>query len=1027
MTLSLVFNKQKRRLLLILSIIGSACLVYFFIHQYTYDRVLTEQKDSLIQSLKTNKVQFKQHVTLHRSKLLFLYSTLPEEGITALSEKSLNPEWVNRLTKIGIAYLQNNEEIKQFRLIKNNDAGKEQLKIFQTGGQVKITNNDFLQNKGNRFYFNKTMSLQRGQEYISEITLNREYGEVEYPTWPTYRIGRPIFDDQNKVYGLMMINIDASQLLNNIKHNVNEFVHTNVLNSNGQYLVAENPNLEFAHELKNINNQWSTVTGLKTIPSDETIKRLLINDEQHWVIGSKIWLTSNHSEQRFVYLLQSFSEQDIQNRYGKTRFIIISFISLITFALILILGWYQHHIEQLTELNKNHSRFKAIVLGSSDAMIGIDIDGHINNWNPAASYLFGIKVSVALKSHFSDVIKSYTRSSQNKLKKALVAALHNGKTSTFEVSEKQKKLDRVLLFHLYSVSDINNPSHVIGAAAVIRDITELSQSQSKIAQLNESLEAKVKERTAQLQAEKFRADHANHAKSEFVANIAHEIRTPLNGISGVVELISSEALSPKQKYFTKLAKNSVTTLSILINDLLDMSKIEAGKLEIERLPFNTMKLVSSVASQFQMQMEEKNLDFVVDVSQLQHEMLISDAYRIKQIANNLLSNAFKFTETGQVKFSVSSYPVIDEIKNSKTTANLVLSVVDTGIGMTKQQQEKLFTPFNQADSSVARRFGGTGLGLTISRHLAQMMNGNITVKSEERIGTTFTAELTLDIESSSVIVPSRLNIESKLFSLLLPPVEAKLFKHHLTSLETKVNLLKPNELATVLDDDPDYLICDINLLSDPIIEWLVDYQKVLNCHIVVLQDITEKRVLPETLNVTLWVRPVILPVLLKTIVRLSDDMFDQEQQENPNIDNMITELAHNKVIVIADDNEVNRIVAIELLQTISESIQIVEAVDGKDVLKVLKGLEPELSPLVLMDCQMPEMSGYEATELIRAGECGAHLKQAVIIAMTADVMDTNQQLFKQAGMDDFIPKPLDFGNFKLKLSKWLAHIDQKMK
>ncbi len=259
---------------------------------------------------------------------------------------------------------------------------------------------------------------------------------------------------------------------------------------------------------------------------------------------------------------------------------------------------------------------------------------------------------------------------------------------------------------------------------------------------NEVLETKIEERTRQLEIEKTRAEAASIAKSNFLATMSHEIRTPMNGVLGMAQVIAATELTEKQKLYVNTILDSGNSLLVVINDILDFSKIEAGKMELEHNPFNLHKIITDVVSLFKSRAGEKNIHLSFDVEQGCPVDLIGDSLRIKQIIQNLVSNAVKFTEQGSIKISISGSVVSDDI------ARLIVNVSDTGIGIDPRAQEKLFSDFTQVDSSTTRKFGGTGLGLAICKQLIMLMQGEIGVNSQPGQGATFWFTLNLNLNKN---------------------------------------------------------------------------------------------------------------------------------------------------------------------------------------------------------------------------------------------------------------------------------------
>jgi PAS domain S-box-containing protein len=396
--------------------------------------------------------------------------------------------------------------------------------------------------------------------------------------------------------------------------------------------------------------------------------------------------------------------------------------------------------------DEEKARLATIVETSEDAIISIDLRGIVRSWNSGAERLFGYTAGESIGNSVSSLIIPVEQQNEEQ---GILNRLKNGERvqhlETLRLTKEQKKID----VSLSSSPIIDSQGKIIGAAKIIRDISEAKLFEKKLLLTN-----------IELSKSKSIAEEANAAKSSFLSNMSHEIRTPMNAIIGMAELLSETNLDSTQKKYVEIFKKSGLNLLHIIDDILDISKIESKKIKIEKARFNLSDTVKEVVEIFKFKADEKNLSLIFDISEGTPEFIIGDDYRTKQILTNLIGNSIKFTKAGSVSIRVSRN--IDQSKKG----NLSFSVIDTGIGITKEQQNKLFQIYTQADSSTTKLYGGSGLGLTISKKLVELMGGEIWMDSLEGTGTKmfFTLECPeniTSIEQINVIQPEIKNCNNQ--------------------------------------------------------------------------------------------------------------------------------------------------------------------------------------------------------------------------------------------------------------------------
>jgi signal transduction histidine kinase/CheY-like chemotaxis protein len=558
---------------------------------------------------------------------------------------------------------------------------------------------------------------------------------------------------------------------------------------------------------------------------------------------------------------------------------------------------------------------------------------------------------------------------------------------------------------------ISSPN-INGRLWVFTDITFLHLANNQLQELN-----------AELAEKRELADEQNRAKSEFLANMSHEIRTPMNGVIGMTSLLSNTKLDEEQTEYVDTIRLSGETLLSLINDILDLSKIESGKLEMEEAPFGLAKLIEETYDLLSVKANEKGLDLLYQIDPNVPTEVIGDSTRLRQVMLNLVSNGIKFTKKGHILIQ------IDTLDHKADFYRIRFRVKDTGIGIPKSKFDTIFESFSQADSSTTRQYGGTGLGLTISRRIVDMMEGSITVESVEGEGSVFIFDVKLkasraikQFDNAPALVDASLtgkkililddnvtnleilrsqvrswNMDAVVFNQYLPAVDA--IEHHHFDLIL---------LDMVMDD-----FNGVQVAKEIRRRFPEKHIPLILFSSLSFSHFTHKN--ERELFAAILIKPAKQSMLKKTLMDVLGKKENIKSEatvkaSEPNRSDEIGDLQ----ILVAEDNETNQKLILRTLQKLGQTCDLV--MNGAEAVAAAKHKRYHI---IFMDVMMPEMDGYQATEEIISALGN---QKPVIIAMTANALAEDRNKAVKAGMDDYISKPFRIQDIEEKINKWKSKI-----
>ncbi|MFJ9452291.1 response regulator [Herbaspirillum sp. NPDC101397] len=983
-------------------------------------------------------------------------SILTSEAPIARAINNPTPENLALMAENFSTLMLRNPYYDQVRWIDQD--GMEKVRINMTSMGPAALPATLLQSKKDRPYFNDTVALQRGQMLVSPMDLNVENNRIEVPHKPTVRMSVSVAAADGTPRGIVIINVLMAPLLDRFSNQVERGANrAMLLNGDGYWLYSTNSADEWAFMFKREEtlakrtpNVWKAISAQATgtmvedgiwswqrVDLDASTGRYGLHQQSPWTV--------------VLYLPEKRVQVDNSNILLR----LCLFVGLILLALAM-LSWQlainrrrreaavhdrlkteaelsasEERVADLLRHQETRSILASIVASSEDAIIGSGLDDVINSWNPAAEKLFGYLSREVLNQSAYILVPP----ERNGEARHITDQIMEGKTvANFETVRWHK--DGRLLDISVTVSPIlDGDKKIAGISYIARDITNHKRLEKELSQYRQHLEGLVEQQTRtlrdtnkNLELALSKSESATRAKSSFLSNMSHEIRTPMNAVLGLTYLLEKTSLQSDQRDLVRKIIVAGHSLLGIINDILDVSKIEAGRLEVEHVPFRLSAVLENVVNVTAPNIGDKDVELVVGFNDVGVEHLYGDALRLEQILTNLTSNAIKFTARGEISIHVS---VVSEIGDK---VMLRFAVTDSGIGIPPERQQDIFQAFTQEDTSTTRRYGGTGLGLTICRHLVQLMNGEIGLTSEPGKGSQFWFMLPFQAMPPAAV---QLPADGPLCVLVADDnaTARAMLSDTIKSMGWQVDVVDSGQdaVSKTMTRLRHNLYYDLYLL-----DWKMPGMDGLAAARAIREASSPQGQPPIVIMVTAHARdevlnapdaemvdavitkPVTPSTLYNTIIHVRRHRSEAKDRGNNEAAPQASAARDNRItgvrVLVVDDSEINREVAKRILE--ADGAEVFAAADGQEAVDWLRE-RPQGVDLVLMDIQMPVMDGYTATYEIRDT---LQLRELPVIALTAGAFKAQQEAAMAAGMNGFLSKPYNVEQIISVVRQHIAHL-----
>lgn len=950
-------------------------------------------------------------------------------------EKEHDPE---SMREAFIPLMSRNPSYDKVRWI--DEHGRERVRVNNRDGQPVPVPESQLQDKRDRYFFIDTMRLENGVIYISPLDLNMDNNQIEMPLKPTIRVATRVFDAAGNPRGILIINIAARSMLNTFVNSAGPAAgRMMLLNADGYWLKspdeADEWGFMFQREVTLSNRYpeaWRAIskTGKGQVrlpdgvwtwnsvsPVPERDTRLA--HDIHWKVVAHLPASD----------LQALETQVWPAKIG-SAFIVLSLFGFGISRLIQAktaraqaeqaAALARSEAEAAHRLQEAQAGFRMLFEANTSGLLVVDAEGRIVMANPAFEAMFGYPLSELIDKPVEILLAEPDRRLHAQWR---AAYLHSPASRAMGAGRDlygTRKNGGIFPLEI-GLSPYRDNGQAFVLATIV-DISERKRAQDAILKMNDALEQRVAERTAELQAARREAERLASVKGNFLANMSHEIRTPMNAILGLAYLLEKAKLGSDELALVKKIRIAGRSLLGIINDILDFSKIDSGRLEIEHAPFRLNDVLDNVATLMSAVEYKKDVEFIMGPAPSGVDCLVGDALRLEQILVNLISNALKFTERGSVTLTLAL------TGTGEGREGLRFSVKDTGKGIAADKQAEVFNAFAQEDTSTTRHFGGTGLGLSICRRLVELMAGEIGVVSDLGRGSEFWFTVPMErVEPRDYVQPAM-----AFQNVLIAddhPVARDMLAATVRSLGWNPEVVASGEEAVqraVARSEnnklPDILLLDWRMPGMDGLEAAQRIRKMLGdlpgAPLIVMATAHDRDVLAREAGAEVADAILNKPITASALYNAVSEARLRRRGEIPHAmpaaasDGRLRRLR----VLVVDDSEINRDMARRILESEAAGVQLAD--DGQAAVDWLTA-NAGLIDVVLMDIQMPLMDGYEATRRIREIPGLADLP---IVALTAGAFKNQQAAALAAGMNGFIAKPFDVDKLIVLLQRYLPEM-----